>query len=103
MRKKRRRTFLITLLVGGLVTLGVEEAWAFRISECFTVNGFVRTEVGIHTGFRNPNNAGLHDDNYRINLFKSTLLTDWVYQPSDNFKLFAQIRLMDDSTERVAG
>lgn len=101
MRKKRVWMYLMVFIVGGIVLIGAERSWALEISDDLTLSGYVRTEFDIHTGVSNPNNAGLNDGNYKINLLRNTLYTEWDYKPSDNFKLCAKVKFVDDSTDRV--
>jgi len=64
------------------------------ITDRFSVSGFLRYEFGVHTGQRNPNLPENHD----LTLSKFFLQTEWTYRPSDTFKLFANIRILGDTT-----
>ena len=101
MGKKKLWTYLIGILAGVVVIFGVKTARAIDFGETLSVSGYVRTELDFHTGVMNPNNADILQDSYKVNLFRNTLSTDLVFKPSDQFKLFSKIRLVDDSTERI--
>jgi hypothetical protein len=82
---------IIFLLLG----MAIKEVKAnVPITEDLTLGGFVRYEFGIHTGKANPN---LSSD-YDLQLSRFFLNTEWTYKPSDHFKLFANIRLTEDTT-----
>jgi len=70
-------------------------SWAtIDLTDCFSVDGFVRYEFGYHTGEKNP--ALAERNNLTISRF--WLNTEWNYKPSETFKIFANIRLMGDTT-----
>src|SRR3989337_4253530 len=60
-RFKMRANFWLTrkwLLVFSLLFLGVMEARAdVQLSDTFSVTGFLRHQLAVHTGETNPNNA----------------------------------------------
>ena len=101
MRKRNVCSWIGVMLAGVALVFGVKTVQAIDLGEMFSVSGYARTELDFHTGVRNPNNSDLLTDNYNVNLFRNTLLTEWVFKPSEQFKLFAKIRLVDDSTERI--
>jgi hypothetical protein len=55
----------------------------------------MRYEVGLHTAGANPNLPENHD----LSLSKFFFQTEWTYQPTDVFKLFANTRVMADATQ----
>jgi hypothetical protein len=84
-----------TLLIGVLLVMAVKDANAvMKLSECLSVTGFARYEFGIHTAESNPNLAENHD----LTLSRFFLQTEWTYKPSDLFKVFANIRVLGDTT-----
>ena len=74
-----------------------------NITDCFSVSGFLRYELGIHVGGMNPNNSPYQDENNSLNLSRSFLQTEWTYKPSEKFKLYANIRLTGDQTQELDG
>jgi hypothetical protein len=66
------------------------------IGDKLTVTGFLRYELGMHTGGRNPNNRG--QDNFDFTLARGFFQTEWTYKPTSTFKLFSKIRMMTDQT-----
>lgn len=100
MEKRRFIIGFIFMVLGILLIMGgPKKAKAeIRITDCFSVTGFLRYEMAVHTGGRNPNNT-LQDDNNDLNFARTYLQTEWTYQPSDKFKLFSKIRLTGDHTE----
>ncbi len=80
---------------------GVEPAGAeIQITDNFSVAGFLRYELGVHTGGSNPNNPE-QNGNHDFTLSRTFLVTEWVYEPTDNFKLFTKARLIGDQTQRI--
>ena len=95
------------LLIGCLLTIGVMVTMLYphqvsaEIQLCgdkFTVSGFLRYEMGVHTGQKNPNNAA-QDDNNWLNLSRAFFQTEWNYQPTDVFRVYSNIRMTSDQTQ----
>jgi len=81
--------------------LGILEARAeVQLTDSISVTGFLRHELAIHTASQNPNNI-TQEDNNSINLSRTFFQTEWNYQPTDIFKLFAKIRIISDQTESL--
>jgi hypothetical protein len=79
-----------------LVVMTVSSARAeISLSECLSVAGYMRYEVGLHTAGANPHLPENHD----ITLSKFFFQTEWTYQPTDVFKLFANTRVLADATQ----
>ena len=105
MRERKSLTcFIVAMVIAGLTFCGIGEVQAVNVTDCLTVSGFARTEMNFRTGVANPTlgEAGFQSDDNNINLFLNTILTEWTYEPTSKFKFFAQVRFMDDSTERVS-
>ena len=78
-----------------LLVMAIKEVKAdVSLTDALSVGGFVRYEFGIHTG---NDNSNLPKD-YNLQLSRFFLQTEWTYKPSDHFKLFANIRLTEDTT-----
>ena len=70
--------FMVMVMVLGILLImgGPKKAKAeIRITDCFSVTGFLRYEMAVHTGGRNPNNF-LQDDNHDLNFARSYLQTE---------------------------
>jgi len=67
--------------------------------DTFTVTGFLRYELGIHTAGKNPNNVG--SGNYDFTLSRTFLQTEWTLKPSDVCKLYAKVRVTGDQTYHI--
>lgn len=64
------------------------------LTENLTVSGYVRYELGVHTAEQNPNLPENHD----LSLSRMFFQTEWTYQPTAAFKLFALTRIQGDTT-----
>ena len=92
---KTKCTIFTTVLISLLLLMPLKDVNAvIDISECLSVTGFARYEFGIHTAERNPNLAENHD----LSLSRFFLQTEWTWEPSDVFKVFANIRITGDTT-----
>lgn len=78
---------------------GAKAGAEIQLTDCFSVTGFLRHELGVHVGGQNPNNPD--QDNYDFTLSRTWFQTEWTYTPVDRFKLFAKVRLMSDTTEDI--
>jgi hypothetical protein len=87
---------IMLLLLAGLKPAGAE----IQITDNLSVTGFLRYELGVHTGGNNPNNP-LQDGNHDFTLSRTFLVTEWTYEPSDNFKLYAKPRIIWDQTHDI--
>jgi hypothetical protein len=97
--KKKYALFLgavviVAVMAGDVRNLGAE----IQLTECLTMSGFLRHEVGLHIAPMNPNNAAFQDDNNDLNLSRTFLQTEFTYKPSELFKLFANVRITGDQT-----
>ena len=101
-----RANFWLTrkwLFVFSLLFLGAMEARAeVQLSDTFSVTGFLRHQLAVHTGEKNPNNVNQTDRN-SINLSRSFFQTEWTYLPNNNFKLYSKVKLISDQTEALDG
>jgi hypothetical protein len=66
------------------------------LTSCLSVAGYLRYEVGLHTAGSNP----FLQENHDISLSKFFFQTEWTYQPTDRFKVFANTRVMADATQQ---
>jgi len=104
-----RANFWLTrkwLLVFSILFLGVMEARAeVMLSDTFSVTGFLRHQVAVHTGETNPNNASPNatkqTDRNTLNLSRTFFQTEWTYLPNDAFKLYSKVKLISDQTEAL--
>jgi len=96
----RKKIFIIGVFILGITFLFIQTVKAdIRITNSFSVTGFLRYELGIHTGPRNPNNSP--DDNHDFTLSRTFFQTEWTYKPSEAFKLYSKIRFIGDQTDRM--
>lgn len=107
-RKEEEMKLKSYFLSGGvamLIALGViPVAHAeIRLSECLTLSGFLRHELGIHVAQMNPNNSTFQNDNNNFNLSRSFLQLELTYKPTPNFKIFSNVRLTIDQTYHIDG
>ena len=72
----------------------------FQITDNLSVTGFLRYELGLHTGGKNHNNI-YQDDNHDFTISRHFLVTEWTYDPCDHFKLFTKARFIADETDRI--
>ena len=105
-RFKMKANFWLTrkwLLVFPILFLGAMEARAeVKFSDTLSVTGFLRHQLAVHTGENNPTNARIGQvDRNKINLSRTTFLTEWTYVPNDTFKLYSKVTLMSDQTEAL--
>lgn len=91
------------LLVITILFLGVMEARAeVQLTDTFSVTGYLRQELAVHTSNMNPNNNLLkQQDNNLINLSRTFFQTEWTYLPNDTFKLFSKVKLISDQTQAL--
>jgi len=84
-----------TIIIVFIVLVAWKDTGAtIYINECLSLTGNLRYEFGLHTAESNPNLPENHD----LTLSRFSLQTEWTYQPSNVFKLFANIRLLGDTT-----
>ncbi|MDO8637802.1 MAG: hypothetical protein Q7R34_16460 [Dehalococcoidia bacterium] len=89
------------LFVVSLLFLGVTEARAeIMLSDTFSLMGYLRHQLAVHTGEKNPNNVNQTDRN-SINLSRTFFQTEWTYLPNNNFKLYSKVKLISDQTEAL--
>jgi len=95
----RRWLFVFILLFSGVMEARAE----VKLSDTFSVTGFLRHQLAVHTGETNPNNlspnATNQTDRNEINLSRSFFQTEWTYLPNDAFKLYSKVKLISDQTK----
>jgi len=91
---KKKIIILKTVFVLLLVMAAGDVRADIALSDCFSVAGYMRYELGIHTAESNPNLPENHD----LSLSRFFFQTEWTYQPSDVFKLYAITRILGDTT-----
>ncbi|MDY6863830.1 MAG: DUF1302 family protein [Thermodesulfobacteriota bacterium] len=104
--KKSVSLFCVLMIFIMLIGVGIEQAradteiWGDKL----TMAGFLRYELAVHTGQKNPGNM-FQNNNNSINLARVFFQTEWTYKPfdrfKDNFKLYSKIRLIQDHTEDI--
>ncbi|MFZ3115815.1 MAG: DUF1302 family protein [Syntrophales bacterium] len=89
------------LLVLPILFLGVGEAKAeIQLSDTFSVTGYLRHELAVHTGKMNPNNTVIgQQDNNAINLSRTFFQTEWAYNPNTTFNVFSKVKVISDQTQ----
>src|SRR3990170_1212023 len=89
------------LLVVTILFLSVMEAKAeVMLTDTLSVTGYLRHELAVHTGKKNPNNNLLNQqDNNLLNLSRTFFQTEWTYLPNDTFKLYSKVKLISDQTQ----
>jgi hypothetical protein len=93
----KKRGFII-ILVMVFVLAGFKPARAeIQITDNLSVAGFLRYELGVHIGGRSPYNTNQEDNNV-FTLSRTFLVTEWTYEPTDNFKLYTKARFIEDQT-----
>lgn len=102
-REMRKRTirFIWAAYLGALLAMWGSQQAKAEIQLCgaeFTVTGFLRYEMGIHTAEQNPNNVA-QEDNNRLNLSRAFFQTEWTYTPTDVFRLYSNVRMTSDQTQ----
>jgi len=99
----KTKTFMfLGIVIGLLLIMGEFQATRaeIQLTDNLSVAGFLRYEMGIHVAQENPNNARFGRDNNDLNLARSFFQTEWTYKPSDNFKIYSNIRITGDQTYR---
>lgn len=98
------KTWLLMFL---FLFVGVMDARAdILLTDSLSVTGFVRQMFSVHTTGPNPNNkdsrysVGQEDNNW-LNLSRTQIQTEWTFEPTDTFKLFANMRFIWDQTDSL--
>ncbi|HLA27165.1 MAG TPA: hypothetical protein VJZ49_04665, partial [Syntrophales bacterium] len=95
----RKWLFVFIFLFSGVMEARAE----VKLSDTFSVTGFLRHQLAVHTGETNPNNlspnATNQTDRNEINLSRSFFQTEWTYLPNDAFKLYSKVKLISDQTK----
>jgi hypothetical protein len=92
------KTWLLMFL---FLFIGVIDARAdIELADDLIITGYVRQMLAYHVTHQNPNNAAQEDNNW-ANLSRTHFQTELTYRPNVNFKLFAKMRFIWDSTESL--
>lgn len=101
MKKRKRIIGWKLILTLSLVLTGFKPAGAeIQITDDFSLAGFLRYQLGVHTGSSNPNNP-LQEENHNFTLSRAFLVTEWNYEPTEVFQLFTKARFMGDQTKGI--
>ena len=92
----RKWLFVFILLFSSVIEAKAE----VKLSDTFSVTGYLRHELAVHTGVKNPNNVSQVDRN-SINLSRSFFQTEWTYMPNAAFKLYSKVKLISDQTDAL--
>ncbi len=94
--------FMFLFLFVGVVDVRAE----ILLTDSLSVTGFARQMFGVHAAGPNPNNkdsrysVGQEDNNW-LNISRTQIQTEWTYEPTDTFKLFANMRFIWDQTDSL--
>ncbi|HQO79300.1 MAG TPA: hypothetical protein PLG17_12410, partial [Thermodesulfobacteriota bacterium] len=68
-----RRVGVLTLICFSFLLFGATKSWAILeyMDGKLTLNGFLRTQVGIHIAESNPNLAYMGEDNHHLSMWRN--------------------------------
>jgi len=99
-RMGMKKAIFLLALSSILAMAGANVAQAeIQLTDWLSLTGNVRYELGVHTGSRNPYNTEQTENN-DFNFSREFFQTELTAKPTDNFKVFAKIRLMADQTDQ---